>query len=288
MKGVLPLVRGQIRSRTPGGRSVNWAATGRSGGASRGDFASGNLSLHVGDDPVDVRANAEQLRTTMEARALHIMNAEHGARVHSVESVESHTRDAVLIAEPGDGLLTVESDVALAALGADCSTFLVTDGRVLAVGHCGWRGLAVGLPGVLLRAARDYVTSQFEDAVAVSWSVVVGPTICGKCYHVPQARRDELSASAPGAVAAAALGSTDSGIDVRAGVHAALQHEARALGHSVSITDVPLCTYEEESLFSYRRDHRTGRQSLVASFASTPDEVSQFADGSRGVRDSRG
>jgi len=256
---VLPLVRGELSPRTPGGRSVIWAATGRLGGHSGGPYASANLADHVGDDPAHVAANRDSVQALVAARGLAVVRAEHGAQVVHVTAVQPDVTDAC------DGLTTVDPDLALLALGADCSTFVLTDGHVLAVGHCGWAGLVVDLPGALFSAAHAFHPSA-------AWQVIVGPTICAECYPVSRERWLYFREHAPAHIADAAL--RGEGIDIRAGVHAAFRAAAeRANGedgsHVVEIADVSMCTYESPDLYSYRRDGVTGRQGLVAKFATS-------------------
>lgn len=264
MTDVLPLVRGELSSRTPGGRSVIWAATGRLGGVSAGAFASANLAEHVGDDPTCVQVNRDSVLRLTHADHLAVVHAEHGARVRRVSSVAERDHEAGVASKvPCDGLVTTDSGVALLALGADCATIAITDGTVLAVGHCGWAGLAVDLPGELIRQARAMSTSGETRA----WSAIVGPTICAACYSVPMARRAELRERVSEYVAQAALAQSPAGIDVRAGVHAALIASATAVNDTIEIVDVDRCTYETPELYSYRRDSLTGRHGLVAAFA---------------------
>jgi len=81
---------------------------------------------------------------------------------------------------------------------------------------------------------------------------IIGPSICGLCYEVPAAMRDEVAAAVPGSACVTRKGTP--GIDLRAGLHAQLA----ALGIG-DISDDPRCTAESSELFSYRRDGLTGR-----------------------------
>lgn len=265
MTDVLPLVRGELSPRTPGGRSVIWAATGRFGGASEGAFASANLAEHVGDDLAHVRRNRASVRDLIGATSLIALQAEHGPQVLHVSSGDSSPKAGC------DGLTTTDSGAALLALGADCATIVLTDGHVLGIGHCGWAGLVANLPAELLLRARE----RSESNKPRMWQAIVGPTICAQCYSVSAERRSEIRARATQVVASAALMSSAHGVDVRAGVHAALRHAAAQCGDLIDITDVDRCTYESSDLYSYRRDGVTGRHGLVAAFASADLEATQ-------------
>jgi copper oxidase (laccase) domain-containing protein len=79
-----------------------------------------------------------------------------------------------------------------------------------------------------------------------------GPTVCGRCYEVPDAMRAEVSAVEPAAYAETSWGTP--AVDVGAGVHAQLER--------LGVRDreqSPVCTLESRDHFSYRRDRTTGR-----------------------------
>ena len=82
-------------------------------------------------------------------------------------------------------------------------------------------------------------------------SAVLGPSICGACYEVPDALRREVAAVAPEAFTTTSQGSP--GLDLPAG---ALAHLARLGVHAERLE---ACTRERADLFSYRRDGLTGR-----------------------------
>ncbi|MYW11793.1 laccase, partial [Streptomyces sp. SID2563] len=79
-----------------------------------------------------------------------------------------------------------------------------------------------------------------------------GPAVCGRCYEVPAAMRDEVVASVPGTWSETSWGTP--AVDVTGGVHAQLAE--------LGVTDrqaSPFCTLESGDHFSYRRDRTTGR-----------------------------
>lgn len=251
-----PPHEGVIDPSAPGGRPAIWAATGRSGGVSVGDFDSLNLAGHVGDDPAAVQENRERLRRWSGAAHVVVLSAVHGNDVVCVD-------DAVLAAagrgaDPvADAVVCDRPDVSVVALGADCLTLAMVgdDDATVAAVHCGWRGLAGDVVGatVAALAARGVRPAH----------VVLGPAVCGECYPVPLDRVEELNRRAPVGIAEASLvrcPDGQPGIDVRAGVLARLTD----LGVSASaVTSVARCTVEETDLFSFRRDGRTGRQGIL-------------------------
>ena len=102
------------------------------------------------------------------------------------------------------------------------------------------------LQGIVGRAV-DAMT----DLGARSISAVVGPSVCGRCYEVPEQLRAQAAKVSP--VAASVSWQGTPAIDVAAGVVDQLQ------ARSVAVQWIWGCSRESEELFSYRRQHRTGR-----------------------------
>jgi polyphenol oxidase len=75
--------------------------------------------------------------------------------------------------------------------------------------------------------------------------------VCGRCYEVSEAMRAQAARISP--VAASISWQGTPAIDVAAGVVDQLQ------ARSVAVQWIVGCTRESEGLYSYRRDHRTGR-----------------------------
>ena len=206
-----------------------------------GDFASLNLGGHVGDDPLTVESNR-----TLVANAFGVgrdrllfMNQQHGSNVVVV--------DGQWHGEPpeADALVTTSTDCALAVLVADCTPVLLVDqvAGVAAAVHAGRPGMMSGIVG----RAVDAMT----DLGARSISAVVGPSVCGRCYEVPEAMRVQAARISP--VASAVSWQGTPAIDVAG----AVVEQLRA--RSVAVQWIAGCSRESEELFSYRRRHRTGR-----------------------------
>jgi hypothetical protein len=87
-------------------------------------------------------------------------------------------------------------------------------------------------------------------------SAWIGPSICGRCYEVPEQMRDEVARAEPVSATTTSWGTP--GLDVSAGVRAQLER------CGVRVEDVGACTRERDDLYSYRRDGaRAGRQAGV-------------------------
>ncbi len=248
---MLPIAVGLVPPRNPGGRPAIWAATGRSGGVSRPPYDTLNLASHVGDDEEAVAANRALLAVALGSTGdrVAVMAAVHGAEVATVT-------------DPGvtagvDGLVTQEPNLVIIAMGADCVPLALigADGRTVAVAHCGWPGLTLGIV--------DTVVAAVERLGSGIAAAVLGPAVCGTCYPVPQERAAEVAARCSPSVAEAAVVTCPDGqpgIDVRRGVQARLLELGVA---PEAIAWAGGCTVEDLNLFSFRRDGVTGRQGIA-------------------------
>ena len=76
-------------------------------------------------------------------------------------------------------------------------------------------------------------------------AAVIGPAVCGRCYEVPAALRDEVAALLPGSGAITRQGTP--ALDLPAGAERVLRRAGVASLHRVEV-----CTIEDESFFSHR------------------------------------
>lgn len=120
------------------------------------------------------------------------------------------------------------------------------DSGVVAAVHAGRVGARVGVVPAAVAAMVE------AGAEADRVEVLLGPSVCGECYEVPAAMRDDVEAHLPGSAAKSRKGTP--ALDLRAG----LWHQLAELGVAKIGVD-PRCTVEDRTLFSHRRDGRTGR-----------------------------
>lgn len=215
----------------------------RSSGTSLAPYDEANLALHVGDDPARVAENRRRFaeRRGVGADRVVWMDQVHGIDVAVVDSV-APTPPVV------DAVLTTRPGLLLAVLVADCVPVVLTSEGVVGVAHAGRRGAAAGI------AAK--VVERMRELGAGPLLAVLGPAICGACYEVPAAMRDEVEAALPGSACRTRSGSP--GLDLRAGL-------ARQLaGLDVAVEASATCTAEAPHLYSHRRDGVTGRQAGYA------------------------
>ena len=218
---------------------ISVVVTNRAGGSSSAQFSSFNLADHVGDDPRSVAENRRVLANLLQVDSVKVLDANHGCDVQIVNY------DSVVM--PGDGMVTKSVNLGLVALAADCVPFALVDpiAQIVAVGHCGWKGLVTGLPKAL---AQSFIEQGGDSARATA---VLGPAICSQCYEVDGNRVHQLAEICPRSVA------DENHLDIRAGVAEQLG------GFGFVIEHIFACTLESPDLYSYRRDGITGRHALA-------------------------
>ncbi len=165
---------------------------GRTGGVSRGPFASLNLSYWVGDDSACVDSNWERLRRKVPALKLGAvgrMNQVHGNEIHVV------THETVADRPRGDGMVTAEPGVILGIFSADCVPILMIDPKRKIAGafHAGWRGIVADI------ATAGVAAMTKLGAHASDLHVALGPSIGPCCFEVDTALADRFAAEVVGA-----------------------------------------------------------------------------------------
>ncbi|MFF5962463.1 peptidoglycan editing factor PgeF [Streptomyces collinus] len=225
---------------------AHFGFTDRWGGVSAAPYEELNLGGAVGDDPDAVRTNRDLAAKSLgiEPDRVVWMNQVHGADVAVVDGPWESSAPAPSV----DAIVTTRRGLALAVLTADCVPVLLADpvAGVAAAAHAGRPGMIAGVVPAALRAMTD-LGAEPSRIVART-----GPTVCGRCYEVPEAMRAEVSAVEPEAYAETSWGTP--AVDVSAGVHAQLER--------LGVRDrkqSPVCTLESHDHFSYRRDRTTGR-----------------------------
>lgn len=221
---------------------VHAAVTDRTGGVSAAPFDTRNLGGAAGDDPAAVRENRARTAAELGVARVVYMRQVHGADVRHVTAPfgdDPPALDAVFTGEPG---------LALAVLVADCTPVLLADpvARLVGGAHSGRAGTVAGVVPALVAAMAGH------GADPARMTAFVGPNACGSCYEVSAGLHDEVAAVLPEAACRTRHGTP--ALDVRAAVAAQLA--------SAGVTDVrhdDRCTLESPELYSYRRDHRTGR-----------------------------
>lgn len=254
-------------ARAPRLDGVRALFTTRYGGTSQGDFAEANLALHVGDNPADVAAQRTTLHAMMAAPVVFV-DQRHTADVHVLprDHAQPFPRPSGEAAPVADAVVTDREDVAVAVMVADCVPVLLSDPEagVVAAAHAGRRGLLSGILqntlGQMERLGADPSRTQ----------AAIGPSICAKCYEVPESMREDCGDLRDVLWTSTSWGTPS--LDLRAGARYVLEQEGLP---ALSIDDEYPCTLEDEAFFSYRRHPQTGRCAGVIRRAEAVHERSR-------------
>ncbi|NHN56031.1 laccase domain-containing protein [Calidifontibacter sp. DB0510] len=238
--------------RRAGDLVVDLAFTDTAGGVSEGGYASLNLGAHVGDDPARVEHNRTVVGDAFGVgrERMLFMHQVHGAAVDVV-------RDPAAREIPqADAVITTAEGYAATVLVADCTPVLLYDGSAGLVA-----AVHAGRPGMLAGVVPQTVATMRELG-ATDPQAVVGPSVCARCYEVPDEMRSVAAQTNPAAYGVSWTGTP--AIDVAGAVVAQLR------AAEVPLTWVPGCTRESDRLFSHRRDQGAGRFAGLVSFRREP------------------
>lgn len=140
-----------------------------------------------------------------------------------------------------DGWILGANQWGAAILTADCVPLIVWDeqANIIGLSHCGWRGVAAGLPAKTVQAMKN----AGARGILSAWT---GPHIQAESFEVQQ----DVAGQFPGCVC------TRGGklfVDLNRAI--AMQLTAQGLAKQ-NIEFCPHCTYDEaDNFFSFRRDH---------------------------------
>jgi YfiH family protein len=167
------------------------------------------------------------------------MNQVHGNDVVEISKlVDEPTCDALITTVPG---------IALAVMVADCIPLLLTSATVVGAVHVGRRGLMNSV------AIKTIETMQKLGAGQIH--AQLGPSICGRCYEVPQDLADEVIEKHP--PASSLTHNMTPALDLPKALIADL------VASGVTYEASTICTLENDEYFSYRRHNITGRNAGV-------------------------
>lgn len=150
----------------------------RRGGVSQGGCASLNLSLSVRDDPPAVHENRRRAYGTFQRETQTLV---HAHLVHQAQVAQVTCAQHGQVMPQADGLITNEPGCGLTMNFADCAPIFLYDPvhHAIGLGHAGWKGSVVDLPGSLVRAMQAAYGSAPEDLLAA-----IGPCISVERYEV--------------------------------------------------------------------------------------------------------
>lgn len=222
---------------------VHALVTTRAGGESGGPYASFNLATHVGDTPLAVAANRQQLRRApfrVPAEPLWVEQM-HGTRVLAAENY----REGV----EADACLSRSPNLVCAVLTADCLPllFCAEDASVVAAVHAGWRGLAAGIIEATVAAMAT------QPARLLAW---LGPAIGAAAYEVGAEVHDAFCRQDAAAEQAFMPYGQDKWL---CDLYLLTRQRLDRLGLD-RVSGGNWCTFSDaQRFYSYRRDGATGR-----------------------------
>ena len=191
----------------------------------------------MGDSAETVARNREHLSKI--TGPIQFMNQVHGDEVVEVKSIgDDPTCDALITRAPG---------IALAVMVADCIPLLLSSSTVVGAVHVGRRGLMNSVAVKAVDAMRTLGADQIHAQL--------GPSICGRCYEVPQELADEVVAKHP--AASSLTNNLTPALDLPRALIADL------VANGVTFEASTICTLENDEYFSYRRHNITGRNAGV-------------------------
>ncbi len=192
----------------------------------------------MGDDRDVVLANRALLEPI--TGAVQFMNQNHGDSFEIISSL-------IEIDPTCDALITTTPGLALGVLTADCIPLLLSSSGVVAAVHVGRAGL---VNGVAVK-----VIHQMRQLGAGAIHAQLGPSICGKCYEVPEALADQVLTTHPAAFTLTR--DATPALDLPKALITDLVVEG------VTYEASTICTLEDSEHFSYRRHNITGRSAGV-------------------------
>ena len=244
----------QVRIVWPARARVRAVVTTRHGGVSEGRYGSFNLATHCGDELSHVLENRRRLTSAYRIPPVCWLDQVHGREVIDTAEASSQPPSA-------DASLSRSAALACAILTADCLPVLMCDrdGTVVGAAHCGWRGLAAGVLGALVRR----LNVPGDDLLA--W---LGPAIGPAHYQIGEDVREALLDSIPASDISVAVTPSSDSNRWQADLYAVARAQLNALGVT-AVFGGGFCTYRETRFYSYRRDGVTGR---IASLIWLSDE----------------
>ena len=183
-------------------------------------------------------------------------------QVHGVDGVvitAENVDNMIPFAAEGDFLVTNVSRVGLGVLTADCLPIVMYDSaaHVIALVHAGWQGAVKGVVLKALDAMQQQCKTKLEHI-----RIFFGPSAKVCCYQVQDDFKQHLENIAYGEQALHRHGDK---LFFDLPLFNKLQLEDRGIKKEAFHLDYNVCTIDQESFFSYRRQgQQAGRQLTIA------------------------
>ncbi|MBP6880494.1 peptidoglycan editing factor PgeF [Candidatus Saccharibacteria bacterium] len=214
------------------------------GGESPAPFDSLNVKFDIDDLDENVDSNRQKILSVLEIEKVQFAPLVHGADIAVVTSNSSE------IIDNADSLITKQKNLAIALSVADCLPIVVSDGKIVAVIHAGWRGT---VKQIVSKTVEKMVSLGFKPENAVA---ALGPCICQKHFEV----RDE---------AARLLRAASSEVDISSEPYyadlVAINRQQLEDAGVRAVESLSICSFESDEFYSYRADNgKTGRNMAIA------------------------
>lgn len=240
--------------------------TTRSGGVSKGIFATMNMSFTRGDEKDAVDENYRRIAKILHCgvRDFVLSHQTHTTNVRTVTRMDAgkgivRERDY----EDVDGLITNVSGVVLVTFYADCVPLYFVDPvqRAIGLSHSGWKGTVAKMGAVTVKRMQEVYGSNPADIVAA-----IGPSICQSCYEVSADVIEQFKGSFPESRVQQKLFYKKENGKYQLNLWEAnrmVLTEAGIPESNISTTDICTCC-NPEYLFSHRASH--GKRGNLAAF----------------------
>ncbi len=227
----------------------------REGGVSDNPYFSLNLAFHVGDNSRNVIENRKLFFNALNINYKDIISLKqiHSDRIFLVtkNDIGKGALNYESSLNEGDGLVTIEKNIPLVILTADCLPifFFEKEKKIIGIVHSGWKGTYL-----------DIVSKMVDKIVSLGGKIEniivgLGPGIEGKCYEVGEeflSRFDKKYLEK---------------INEKYYLDLYKINVDKLLMKGISkgnIFESKMCTFcEEDKFFSYRREKITGRMASV-------------------------
>jgi hypothetical protein len=203
----------------------------------------GNMKGESLFDGVKNRSNFLNNRLSYGAKII-MAGIEHN---NQVKEVDRYCKEEII--KGVDGLVTQDNNIFLGVTFADCP-FILLSGmnfskkqRVVGAAHCGYRGTVKNIAGEMIAKMEE------KKAEAKYVKAVIGPGICEKCFEFGSDAPEIFSKYAE--FLRSQNGTGKFLVDLK-GIIKKQLIQSGVLENNIYVSD--LCTFEDESLFSFRRE----------------------------------
>lgn len=205
------------------------------------------------DGTMAINGGFENRKKYVATHGLDPQRTVHAGLCHGASTAVVMATDGGKIIANTDGLITADSNVGLAMTAADCLLISVYDPtqKIIGLVHAGRRGLAADVVSKFFQSWTESFPTKPSDCI-----VYISPSICADHYTVSEQDAQTF------------IKWPDACQKRDDGIHLDLRRVAYQQLLSVGVQEGNIninqrCTFEDENLFSYRRDHPSSPQLQV-------------------------